>query len=160
MNFAATGFAGMGVGASFSVGMVSPGIPLEAFPIIGVGAAFSTGDLVTTTFETTAISGVASTCEVGTVGCIQYQPGFYMADLFCEAVTHIDQNPQVNLRWSPTRGQSWLNPVAQPFAVGPASNLQWRRLGMARDMVFELSWSTNIPTTLSGAFVDVVESGT
>ena len=35
---------------------------------------------------------------------------------------------------------------------------QWRRLGIARDMVFELSWTADVPTNLNGAFVEIVPS--
>ena len=31
----------------------------------------------------------------------------------------------------------------------------WNRLGMARDRVFKLSWSTDVITALNGAFIDM-----
>jgi len=64
--------------------------------------------------------------------------------------------PEIRLRWSDTRGISWGNYVSQD--LGPTGDfltcVQFQRLGMARDRVFELSWSGNCKTALSGAFID------
>jgi hypothetical protein len=64
--------------------------------------------------------------------------------------------PLVFLDWSDDRGKSYGNPVAQPLGdVGEyRTSLQFRRLGMARDRVFRLTWSTPAPTALQAAFVD------
>jgi hypothetical protein len=40
------------------------------------------------------------------------------------------------------------------------TQLCWRRLGVARDAVFELRWTANDFTALNGAFVDLTECGT
>ena len=63
----------------------------------------------------------------------------------------------ISLRWSDTRGASWEEPVYQSLgATGQFyTNVQWRRLGIARDRVFELSWTLNGLTGLNGAFVDI-----
>jgi len=64
--------------------------------------------------------------------------------------------PQVWLRWSDTRGYSWSNPVKS--SLGGAGeylkSIQFQRLGMARDRVFELFWSYPVKTALNGAFVN------
>lgn len=64
--------------------------------------------------------------------------------------------PLVNLRWSDTRGASWSEMVQQ--SIGNTGKfltvLQWRRLGIARDRVFELSWSFPYKTALNGAYVE------
>lgn len=67
--------------------------------------------------------------------------------------------PQISLRWSDDRGASWSNPVTQSLgSVGQFSKIaQFRRLGMSRDRVFELSWSAPVMTALNGALVDVQE---
>jgi len=63
--------------------------------------------------------------------------------------------PMISLRWSNDRGATFGNPVMQPmgatgqYLVSP----QWRRLGMARDRVFELSWSAPVKTSLNGAWI-------
>jgi hypothetical protein len=70
--------------------------------------------------------------------------------------------PQVMLRWSDTRGASYGNAIAQ--SMGSAGQFytqpQWRRLGIARDRVFEMSWSAPAPTALNGAWIDVFEANT
>lgn len=63
--------------------------------------------------------------------------------------------PQMYLRWSDTRGASWSNRIGQSMgAVGEYyKQVQYQRLGLARDRVFELSWSIPTKTALNGAFV-------
>lgn len=64
--------------------------------------------------------------------------------------------PQVFLRWSDDGGKTFGNGIAQSLgALGQyRTDLQWNRLGMARDRVFELSWSIPTKTALVGAYVD------
>lgn len=68
-----------------------------------------------------------------------------------------EATPVVNLRWSVTRGASWSNRI--PRSLGRAgqylTSLLFPRIGMARDMVFELSWSAPVKTALNGCFVNV-----
>ena len=63
--------------------------------------------------------------------------------------------PQVLLRWSDDRGRTFGNPVAG--SIGATGNyltsIQYNRLGMARDRVFEVSWDAPVDTGLQGAFV-------
>lgn len=68
--------------------------------------------------------------------------------------------PKIFLRWSDTRGASWGEKVTQTLgSTGQYySSIKWSRLGMARDRVFELSWSEPIDTALNGAFIDVVQA--
>jgi uncharacterized membrane protein len=64
--------------------------------------------------------------------------------------------PGLGLRWSDTRGETFGNPVAQPFGTNaPLTQPQWNRTGYARDRVFELFWSAAAKTALNGAFVIV-----
>lgn len=62
----------------------------------------------------------------------------------------------ITLRWSNTRGRSWSNGVTQRFGKTGEylTSVQWRRLGMARDRVFELSWSGAQITALSGIYLE------
>lgn len=62
------------------------------------------------------------------------------------------------LRYSDTRGESWSDPIADDFgATGEFyKSVQFQRLGMARDRVFELFWSAPVRTALNGAFVEAV----
>jgi hypothetical protein len=63
--------------------------------------------------------------------------------------------PRASLRWSDTGGLSWGQPVMQ--SIGAAGQYltspQWQRLGLARDRVFELSWSAPSKVVLNGAFL-------
>lgn len=60
----------------------------------------------------------------------------------------------VYLRWSDTRGKSWGNPISTSLGMEGQyqTSLQFQRLGMARDRVFELSWSAPCKTSLLGAW--------
>lgn len=71
-------------------------------------------------------------------------------------------NPVVSLRWSDDRGVSYSNALEQSLGnTGQyKTNLQWNRLGMARDRVFELSWSCNAKTALQGAWIDLQQAAT
>ena len=70
--------------------------------------------------------------------------------------------PKILLRWSDDKGRTWGNYVSQSLgAAGQyGTNIQWRRCGMARDRVFELSWSAPNATALNGAFIDMAIHGT
>lgn len=71
--------------------------------------------------------------------------------------------PLVSLRWSDTKGASWGNPITGSMgAVGEyLTQIQFQRLGMARDRVFEVSWSGNGgQNALNGAFITFKPSGT
>jgi len=71
-------------------------------------------------------------------------------------------DPIVSLRWSDTRGHSWSNPVMQHIGTTGEYNtsILWTRLGMARDRVFELSWSSPVKTALQGAYVEPIPLAT
>lgn len=67
----------------------------------------------------------------------------------------------ISLRWSDDRAHSWGSPVTQ--GIGEAgeyrTSLQWQRLGMSRDRVYEVSWSVPMATALQGCFVDLTPAG-
>ncbi len=81
----------------------------------------------------------------------------FVADMQCGAITDPSAVPQIELRWSDDRGISYGDSVLQPLGqVGQTQTiLQWQRLGMARDRVFEVAWSAPAMTALNGAFIDV-----
>lgn len=69
----------------------------------------------------------------------------------------VDQDePQVRLRWSDTRGRTWKNPVSRGLGErGEFGHLvQFNRCGQSRERVFEVSWSAPVKTALNGAYVD------
>ena len=61
------------------------------------------------------------------------------------------------LRWSDDHGRTFGNPIMQDIGKSGEylRSLMFRRLGMARDRVFEVSWSAPLPTALNGAFVEM-----
>lgn len=73
-----------------------------------------------------------------------------------------DEPPQVSLRYSDTRGASWGNPIIQ--SVGSTgqylTSIQFRRLGLGRDRVFEVFWDFPYDTALTGAYVEAEPLGT
>lgn len=69
--------------------------------------------------------------------------------------------PVVSLRWSDDRGKTYGNYVQQSLgAIGDYLDvLSWSRLGMARDRVFEVSWSVPTQTALNGCWIDTTVAG-
>lgn len=69
---------------------------------------------------------------------------------------------ELRLRYSDSRGTSWGTYIAGTLAAQGNYNhsCNFWRLGMARDRIFELSWASNCPTALNGAFVNVLPAGT
>lgn len=72
-----------------------------------------------------------------------------------EQSTYQQGDATVYLRWSDTKGKTWGNPIAGN--IGPLGDylrsVQFTRLGVARDRVFELFWSAPQVTALNGGFV-------
>lgn len=81
----------------------------------------------------------------------------FIADMEVGRADLVGVPPQVELRWSDTRGASYSTPVLQTLgAQGQLlTSVQWRRLGIARDRVFELAWSAPYKTALNGAFIEL-----
>lgn len=71
------------------------------------------------------------------------------------------ERPMVFLECSDDRGRSYGEPVGQSMGrTGEyRTSVQWRRLGMARDRVFRLSWSVPAPTALQGAWLEATPAG-
>jgi len=67
------------------------------------------------------------------------------------------ERPQVRLRWSDTQGASWGSAITQDISARGdyLKQIKWMRLGMARDRVFEISWSARTITAFNGAFINV-----
>lgn len=74
------------------------------------------------------------------------------------AGTTTDEPPMVSLRWSDDRGSTWGNPVMMPLGSAGQydTSVQWWQLGVARDRVFEISWSVNVKTSLNGAWLEMI----
>lgn len=72
-----------------------------------------------------------------------------------------DNPPMLNLRWSDTRGASWGNPLQSSLGAAGEylTSIQFQRLGLARDRVYEVFWSANVKTALNGMFLDTKVAG-
>jgi hypothetical protein len=66
----------------------------------------------------------------------------------------------VSLRWSDDGGQTFGQPVTQTVNGATNGQYSWRRLGMARDRVYELSWTGEGQTALNGAWIEAVPAAT
>ena len=69
--------------------------------------------------------------------------------------------PSLSLRYSDDGGNRWSNFREKPLLSSGKyrAMLRWRGLGMARDRVYELSWSYNGPSALQGAYLEPLEHG-
>ncbi len=73
-----------------------------------------------------------------------------------------NDDDQVSLRWSDNAGRSYGEAVLQ--TIGPTGNyltsMQWNRLGLARDRVYEVSWSAPVKTSIQGVYLEVIKAAT
>ena len=78
----------------------------------------------------------------------------FIADIEVGTITTAG-TPLVSLRYSDDRGVSWSATITQSLgATGEyRTSVQWNRLGMARDRVFELFWSVDAKVAINGAWV-------
>lgn len=164
------------VGQQANTGLGIPTASLEVDIIVtGVGAKASIGTPLTNIrtgnqivmsgrqanaaigHPSTAVSalfqGMSVSTFIGTPSVISYNGSMQFNDLMVEEGLTIPPDSMVSLRWSDTDGQSWNDPVHR--SLGETGdylrNLQWQRMGMARrGRVYELSWSSPIPTCLLG----------
>ena len=69
-------------------------------------------------------------------------------------------NPSAMLRWSNDGGLLWSNENWRNVGVvgDTLARVIWRRLGAARDRVYELNFSDPVPRDIVGASLDVMES--
>ncbi len=67
---------------------------------------------------------------------------------------------EVSLRWSDNAGRSYGEAVLQSFGNtgNYLTSMQWNRLGLARDRVYEFSWSAPVKTALQGVYLEVMKS--
>jgi hypothetical protein len=85
-----------------------------------------------------------------------------LADMEVGEDVFVTDKPVVNLRWSDDRGKTYGNYIQQTLGLTGQylTSVQWRRLGIARDRVFELSWSANSKTALQGVFLTTTPATT
>lgn len=80
----------------------------------------------------------------------------FLADMEVGEGEGSSASPELRLRWSDSRGKAWGTSISKNLgAIGQFNrSCNFNRLGMARDRVFELSWSADCKTALNGAFVN------
>lgn len=81
----------------------------------------------------------------------------FVADMEVGNAGSASPTPMASLRWSDDRGSTFGTPVMMSLgAAGEyVTSIQWWGLGMARDRVFEISWSAAVKTCLNGAWIDI-----
>lgn len=80
---------------------------------------------------------------------------------FVAAMTGTSLSPdQISLSWSDDGGQTFGTPVVQTTNNASNGQYSWRRLGMARDRVYQLSWTATGETALNGAWIEAEASDT
>lgn len=88
----------------------------------------------------------------------------FQADIQCgdAPLDSAGQPARITLAWSDDRGRTYGNGVLQMAGAPGEYNTypQWRGLGIARDRIFELSYSIAGPAALNGAWVDAKVLGT
>ena len=85
----------------------------------------------------------------------------FIADMEAGTIAAGQPEPFVTLRYSDDRGATYAGQVQQSLGTTGATrtSVQFQRLGMARDRVFELSWNAPMATALTGAFVQTRVAG-
>lgn len=86
----------------------------------------------------------------------------FRADMTTGSVAAGQPEPQLNLRWSDDSGATWGANVSLGMGLAGfgQTSLQFRRLGVGRNRVYELNWSTPAPVALLGAWLDTEVAGT
>ena len=81
----------------------------------------------------------------------------FVADMDVGTSLPADSAAVVTLTFSDDRGATFGAPLTLPLGTAGQTglSLQFRRLGMARDRIFKLSWNAAAPIALNGAFIDV-----
>lgn len=77
-----------------------------------------------------------------------------------EMMSGTTDSPILSLRFSDDAGRTYGNAIQQSLgATGEyLTDVQFNRLGYARDRVFELSWSSPMKTSLNGAYIETLDS--
>lgn len=85
-----------------------------------------------------------------------------VVDIQCGTIEDQDADPLLLMRYSDDRGQTWSDPLETSMGKTGEydTSPQFARLGMARDRVYELSWTANMKTALNGVYIDPEASET
>ena len=154
--------AGAGPTSSYRINTLTG--EMETQSLSGVFAQAGSQQQQTDSDTTTLLFGgrfiAISNSPVPVEGTAPYENGWAVMGgqtVIATTTTSKDTDNLISLEWSDDRGHSWGNPVTQPMTADGDydRSLVWRRLGMARDRVFRLSWSCATATALQGAWISV-----
>jgi hypothetical protein len=67
---------------------------------------------------------------------------------------------QVSLSWSDDMGHSYSTPVVQTANSAYNGQYSWRRLGMSRNRIYQLSWTAHGEASLNGAWLEATPADT
>lgn len=144
-----------GVQATTGIGQILPLVTPTAtnVNVTGVSATAGIGLLAIETGP--QLVGVQATAGIGTIQALAYRAGLSMTGLVCQSIPQDTTDLSVALRWSDTKGQTFGDSAVKTVGMTGAylTSIQWRRLAMGRDRIFELSWSSPAPTALAGASI-------
>lgn len=126
VNIPLIGVAGIGQAGTIPMGL--------SLALIGVAGSGQAGNVTTGTRATNAMS-------ISNLSVIQPQ----------QALDAIE----VSLRTSRTKGADWDYPRLESLGLTGQykRTITFRRVGLARDLIVELSWSAPVKTSLTGIFV-------
>ena len=82
-------------------------------------------------------------------------PYLSFTSLIVQTLPEPNADRDLTLRYSDDGGASWSDTITQTIgAIGQyETSIQFRRMGLARNRVVELSWSGSFETALTGAFI-------
>lgn len=101
------------------------------------------------------LSGVHATGAVGTLTVSVVSPPQFNSNALIATEQLTTEDRSMFLRYSDTAGATWSNKVKQSIGLTGEldTNVQFQRLGLARNRVFEISWSGNFKSAVTGVFV-------
>jgi hypothetical protein len=82
----------------------------------------------------------------------------FIAELATGETTKPLANTDMVLKWSDDKGRTYSNGMVQSLGgMGQyAKFVKWQRLGVSRNRVFRLEWTTDAMVAIQGAFVNVI----
>lgn len=75
--------------------------------------------------------------------------------------TETNDNDRISLRFSDDAGRSYGDAIQQPLGDTGyyKTSIQFTRLGLARDRVYDVSWSAPVKTALQGVYLEAIRCG-
>ena len=174
-----------GLSAISSFSLVSPNGQVQVFGVNNVGSvaktASTTGSGQAIVLQDSVVTGafyLLSTTNVGQLELLSVSnPSNYLNGLVMQSpngtnwlvevssgaiatsvATNVAVTPEISLRWSDDGGHTWSNSYAvSAGALGQyKTRCMWRRLGRARDRVYEITCTDPIPWRIIDSYLTAV----